>query len=143
MGARLAAVAALAVGSIAVAACGGSDDDDASTTRSGRSPVAGSWSGTLHQAGLRPFQVRATVRSPRGTAGNRVHYTGIDCSGRWTYLGTEGSSYRFREVIDRGQGGICKGVGVVSLTPVHVSDDLLYVFRGGGVTSEGVLEPVR
>jgi hypothetical protein len=34
-------------------------------------------------------------------------------------------------------------VGVVSLTPVNVSDDLLYVFRGGGVTSEGVLRPVR
>ena len=139
---RSASAACVAVAALGVAAgCG--EDDGATTASRDHSPVAGSWRGTLHQAGLRPFKVRATVRSPAGSAGNRVHYTGIDCSGRWTYMGTEGSSYRFREVIDRGQGGKCKGVGVVSLTPVNVSDDLIYVFRGGGVTSNGVLQPVR
>jgi hypothetical protein len=138
---RSVSAACIATAALVVAAgCGG---DNKATTASQESPVAGSWKGTLHQSGLQPFKVRATVRSPTGTVGNQVHYTGIDCSGRWTYLRTVGSSYRFREVIERGEGGKCKGVGVVSLTPVNVSDDLRYGFRGGGVTSEGVLHPVR
>ena len=51
-----------------------------------------------------------------------------------------GSDYRFREVIDRGRGGTCKGVGVVRLTPD--GDFLEYRFRGGGVESHGVLSRV-
>jgi hypothetical protein len=56
--------------------------------------VAGSWRGTLHQAGLRPFKGARDGPLSRRKRRNRVHYTGIECSGRWTYLGTEGSSYR-------------------------------------------------
>jgi hypothetical protein len=71
-----------------------------------------------------------------------VHYTDIDCGGNWTYLGRDGSAYRFREVIDRGAGGECKGAGVVTLTPV-ADDRLAYVFRGGGIESRGPLSRVK
>jgi hypothetical protein len=82
------AVAAL----VAAAGCGG--DDGATTASQDQSPVAGSWRGTLHQAGLRPFKGARDGPLSRRKRRNRVHYTGIECSGRWTYLGTEGSSYR-------------------------------------------------
>lgn len=119
--------------------CGGSDDGGRATTSEDQSPVAGSWRGTLHQAGLPRFKVRATVRSPTGSAGNRVHYTGIDCSGQWTYLDADGGTFRFREVIDRGEGGKCKGVGVVTLVPDASAGQLDYEFRGGGIVSRGTL----
>jgi hypothetical protein len=49
--------------------------------------------------------VTATVCGLGRSARNTVHYTGIDCSGRWTYLGRRGASYRFREKITSGTGG--------------------------------------
>ena len=45
---------------------------------------------------------------------------------------------RFREVIDRGQGGKCKGKGTVAVEPTQ-SGRLTYEFRGGGVVSRGTL----
>ena len=132
--------AGLAVGALALGpGCGGSGDDGTSNTTAAPSPVTGGWRGQLHQKGLPPFTVTATIASPTGSAGNSVHYTGIDCSGRWTYLSSTGSSYRFREVIDRGKGGKCKGVGVVTLTIRSASGRLGYEFRGGGVVSRGTL----
>jgi hypothetical protein len=109
------------------------------TAAGGNGVLAGDWSGRLHQGGLAPFRVRATIASPTGSSGNEVHYTGIDCSGRWIYLGASGSAHRFREVIDRGKGGKCKGVGVVTLTTGSSPGEIGYEFRGGGVVSRGIL----
>lgn len=124
---------------IGSAGCGGSDGD--MSTKSvmpfGQAELAGHWRGRLHQKGLDPFTVTAVIASPTGSAGNRVHYTGIDCSGTWTALGEQGDAFRFREVITHGHGGNCKGVGTVTLTPT--SDELGYEFRGGGVISRGAL----
>lgn len=130
----MAAIAATAA--LSTAGCGGSDDVD-----SGEFKIRGEWRGRLEQQGLRPFHVNATIRALHGGASrNSVHYTEIDCSGRWRFLSQGVKSYRFREVIDRGQGGTCKGVGVVRLTPD--GEFLDYRFRGGGVESHGVLSRV-
>jgi hypothetical protein len=82
--------------------------------------------------------VSAEIRDLNDPAANTVHYSGIDCGGNWSYLGNAGTTYRFREVIDRGAGGSCKGVGTVQLTP-EGSNRLGYSFRGGGVSSSGIL----
>jgi hypothetical protein len=131
------AVAALAL--TVTAGCGSSGEK--STTSSSAVPgfqIVGSWSGELHQKGLQPFNVSANIRDLRDPKSNTVRYTGINCGGNWTYLGLSGEAYRFREVIDRGAGGSCKGVGQVTLTPVG-PNTLGYQFRGGGVESRGDL----
>jgi hypothetical protein len=130
-----AAVSAL----LMLAACG--EDASAPPKSNGGGDAAllvGRWSGDLHQSGLKPFRVEADVRSLEPSARNTVSYTGIDCGGHWTYLGARGPDYRFREVIDRGRGGKCKGVGEVTLQR-QGHDRLQYTFRGGGVESHGVL----
>jgi hypothetical protein len=129
-------IATAAVGLLATAGCGGSGTDNASR---GESVLVGDWTGRLHQEGIPPFGMAATIASPTGSAGNEVHYTGIDCSGTWSSLGSSGSTHRFREVIDRGESAKCKGVGVVTLTTTFSRDRLSYEFRGGGVTSRGML----
>jgi hypothetical protein len=104
--------------------------------------IQGKWRGQLHQRGLEPFKVTATIRGLGRSARNPVHYTGINCSGRWTYLGREGASYRFRERITSGRGGSCKGVGTVTLTQAG-ANRVHYVFHGGGVVSRGLLARAR
>ena len=129
------AIAALAAG------CGGDDTEDQATEPALEAgyDITGSWSGTLRQKGLEPFRVDATISSLESPAQNTVSYTGIDCQGNWTYKGREGAAFRFREVIDRGEGGDCKGVGTVVLTPFS-NQGVDYTFRGGGVESAGVLK---
>jgi hypothetical protein len=101
--------------------------------------VTGSWEGTLRQKGLKPFEARATIRSPEDVRQSTVHYTGIDCSGTWTVERVRGKTVSFLESIDRGEGGECKGTGTVQITPEPGEERLDYVFRGGGVESEGTL----
>ena len=103
--------------------------------------ITGKWQGQLTQKGIEPFTVTATIGDLEDPAANTVHYTGIDCGGNWTYLGRSDGAYRFREVIDRGAGGTCKGVGVVTLTPTS-GDRLRYLFQGGGIESRGALSRV-
>ena len=131
---------ALAIAAIAVG-CGGDDTEDQATEPALQAgyDITGSWSGMLRQKGLEPFRVNATISSLENPAQNPVSYTGIDCKGNWTYLGREGAAFRFREVIDRGQGGECKGVGTVLLTP-FADQGVDYTFKGGGVESAGVLK---
>jgi hypothetical protein len=140
---RLATPLALAIAALALPACGEKDEPEVT----GPDPVAqqptgfdivGTWEGRLRQKGLKPFRVTATIRSLENERRNSVHYTGIDCGGTWTFEGLEAETYRFREVIDRGAGGTCKGVGTVSLTPTP-TERLAYRFAGGGVESRGVL----
>jgi len=99
--------------------------------------LLGSWTGELHQAGLEPFRVIVGITSPTDPLQDQVHYSGIDCDGNWTYLSRAAAGYRFREVINRGAGGNCKGAGEVVVTPR--SGELAYVFKGGGVESRGTL----
>ena len=125
---------------------GGSDTTTAATQPAPVGPVrakfpAGRWHGRLAQRGLKPFQVHVVIRSRNRPAENRVAYTGIDCGGNWAYLGNRGPDLRFREVINRGRGGNCKGTGVVTLRYI-AADRLRYEFRGGGVSSSGFLRPV-
>ena len=103
--------------------------------------IVGKWTGRLHQRGLPSFAVTATIHAPSSRARNDVQYTGIECGGRWMYLGREGESYHFREVITRGRSSTCKGVGTVTLTPTG-SGRLRYEFRGGGIVSRGRLSRV-
>jgi hypothetical protein len=130
---------------LTMAGCGGGSPQSSTTGATGAppanavAPIAGEWRGQLHQKGLAPFVVSATIGSDRQPSRNPVHYTGIDCSGNWTYLGTSHETkYRFREVIDRGRGGSCKGVGKVTLTR-QAANRLRYEFRGGGIVSRGLL----
>lgn len=133
---------------VAGAAVGCGDSDQSRTEkRTATAPphafaLIDSWHGQLTQKKLQPFEVTATIRSLSSGKRNTVHYTGIDCSGNWTYLGRTNGVFRFREVISRGKSSSCKGVGTVSLTPKG-SDQLGYVFRGGGVSSTGVLSRGR
>jgi hypothetical protein len=140
-----AALAALG-GLAALSAATGSGETARQAQTPARSGDAGSllgrWSGELRQRGLEPFRVTADIRALDPRARNTVSYTGIDCSGRWTYLGGRGPDYRFREVIDHGRGGKCKGVGEVSLTR-QGADRLRYTFRGGGVESRGLITRQR
>ena len=99
--------------------------------------IAGDWSGTLRQQGVKPFTVRVTIASADKPAANPVSYSGIDCSGTWDFQGRSGSGYSFREVIDRGKGAKCKGAGQVAVTPQ--GGRLAYRFHGGGVSSRGLL----
>jgi hypothetical protein len=140
----LAAAALLAAG---LAACGEKEEPSAAELRASSSeeqfaeklPIVGDWRGELRQKGLKPFTVTAKISGSEGP--NTVHYSGIDCSGRWTYQGRAGDEYVFGERIDAGQGGECKGSGTVTL--VLVADDRLsYEFQGGGVESQGTLQRV-
>jgi hypothetical protein len=133
--ARVTAVlaAAVAIAASVGAGCGGSDEGDESGFQ-----ITGSWSGELHQQDLTPFRVRAAILDLENPEKNTVHYSGIDCGGNWTFLGRQSEVYRFREEINRGAGGNCKGTGIVTLT-AKGDDSLAYVFRGGGIESEGTL----
>ena len=132
-----AAIAALSIA--ALAGCGDSDDGGTTEAEFPGFEITGNWSGTLEQEGLQPFRVVARIEGLEDTSRKRVRYSGaIECGGRWTYLGREGTAYRFREVIDRGAGQSCKGTGTVTLTP-FAADAVDYEFRGGGVESFGVL----
>jgi hypothetical protein len=105
--------------------------------------VVGTWEGELRQKGLEPFEVRASIRSPRDRRVSTVSYTGIDCSGTWTVERVRDMTVYFLESIDRGEGGDCKGVGTVEITPQPGEERLDYRFRGGGVESEGTLHRVE
>jgi hypothetical protein len=105
--------------------------------------IVGLWEGELRQKGLPPFQVRASIRSPRDRRVTRVEYSGIDCSGTWTVERVRDMTVYFLESIDRGEGGDCKGVGTVEITPQPGEERLDYLFRGGGVKSEGTLHRVE
>ena len=99
--------------------------------------MLGTWHGELHQRGLAPFQLKVTVGSLSNSTANRVHYSGLGCGGRWTYLGTIGETVRFREVIDSGRSATCKGTGEVTL--MRAGSRLRFRFSGGGVVSRGLL----
>jgi len=101
--------------------------------------LRGSWTGLLHQRGMRPFRVWARIADPDGRAGNTVRYSGLGCRGHWTALAAPGRAHRFTETITAGAGGSCKGSGTVTLRPTGDPNALRYVFRGGGVTSSGIL----
>lgn len=105
--------------------------------------IVGSWEGTLRQKGLNPYEVQASIRSPRDRRVSTVHYTGIDCSGTWTVERVREMTVYFLESIDRGEGGQCEGTGTVEITPEPGESRLDYVFRGGGVESEGTLHRVE
>jgi hypothetical protein len=101
--------------------------------------IVGDYAGTLRQHGEKPFKVTASVVSLDQSKQNVVHYTGIDCSGTWSYDRRQGSAYVFREKIDRGASRKCKGSGTVTLTP-QGANQYGYEFQGGGVTSQGTLQ---
>jgi hypothetical protein len=135
---RLAVLAGpLALCALALAACGEREEPETSTAEA-EFQITGEWKGRLTQRGLQPFTVEATIVSLERSKQNAVHYTEINCSGTWEYLGASETAYHFREMIKRGGGGECKGVGTVALAPV-TADSVDYVFTGGGVTSRGVL----
>jgi hypothetical protein len=129
----------LALLALVLGACGEREEPeiDASATQS-QFQITGDWQGRLAQKGLKPFTVRATIASLERSKQNTVHYSGINCSGNWDYLGASATAYRFREVIDHGASKVCKGTGTVTLTPL-TDATVDYVFNGGGVTSRGVL----
>jgi len=146
-GALLAALAVVAVG------CGEKSEPDVSELPPPPQPqpqdpppglpraVVGQWEGTLHQRDTKPFAIGVRIVSATQASRNVVNYGGeIDCSGTWTYLSTEGSEVRFRERIDRGGSGECKGAGNVTVRALEQPGRLAYEFQGGGVTSRGTLE---
>jgi hypothetical protein len=139
---RALSIAAALCASLALAACGErSEPEIASTPQQGQFEITGRWHGELTQQGTKPFSVQARIASLERFDDNVVHYSEIDCTGTWEYLGASETAYRFRERIDSGQSDACKGSGTVSLTPV--SDDRVdYEFRGGAVVSRGTLDRV-
>lgn len=147
--ARIAALAALAA---ALAGCGEKSEPDLSDVPPPPQPkpatppqglpqaVQGQWRGTLEQKGVKPFPIAVAILSATDPKENVVRYGGeIGCSGTWTYLDAEGPQVRFRERIDSGAGGKCKGTGTVTVEPRN--GKLGYRFAGGGVSSSGVLSP--
>jgi hypothetical protein len=135
----------IALALIALAAClplnCGEDEPSDSSGASGRAAdfdITGHWTGTLHQLGLGSFELDAEIRSLEDAAENPVSYTVIDCEGTWDYRGKQGQAFEFREVIDEGEGGDCKGQGTVTLTPSG-ANELAYAFSGDGVESRGTI----
>jgi hypothetical protein len=136
---RRAFVALLFCLGVVAIGCGNGSDE----TSSGGGPlldsIHGEWAGTLHQADTKPFPIRVRIESATDPGENVVHYGGeIGCGGTWQYLSGNESSAQFRETIDRGAGGRCKGSGTVTLTS-HTGGQLKYSFEGGGVESRGLL----
>jgi hypothetical protein len=137
-----------AIGALLIAGCGdGEDSSDVTAPGEGITrQISGRWTGTLHQTGLKPFEIAADIGAD-GEA--RVAYTGIECGGQWTFEGVIGSlppGYQFTETIEEGAGGSCKGTGTVSLSPIQghapnspAYSQMTYSFTGGGVTSSGTL----
>jgi len=108
-------------------------------------PIQGRWRGTLQQKGIKPFPIDVRINSLADAKRNPVTYGGqIGCSGTWRYIGGDGPVVRFQEVIDSGRGGNCKGEGTVTLRyPADgATDQLLYRFAGGGVSSSGKISLV-
>jgi hypothetical protein len=126
---------------LGLTACGEREEPEiGSTTATDQFEITGRWHGDLTQQGVKPFTVQARIASLERFDDNTVHYSGIDCSGTWEYLGASETAYRFRERIDQGESAKCKGTGTVTLTPVS-EDSVDYEFRGG-VVSRGVLDRV-
>ena len=123
--------------SFLLAGCGEEGENTASEATTEPSWVLGSWSGELHQRGMRPFRVWAVVRSLHHSAANSVRYSGLDCRGTWKPLGGGAEAFRFRETITSGRSEACKGVGIVHLR--RGEGGLRYRFTGGGVESRGLL----
>jgi hypothetical protein len=128
-------IAPLPVLAALLASCGGSGSsgDDAAKA------IAGDWTGTLTQEGLKPFRIAVRIET---SGDGQVAYTGIDCGGKWDLRSVESGTYTFTEKIDEGAGGECKGSGEVSvkLDSKASGSRLDYEFTGGGVTSRGVLD---
>jgi hypothetical protein len=139
--------AAIALAVLVVAGCGeksepdlGAATEETTTVQNGGQAfdIRGRWDGVLEQKGIGSFGVEATINAPPGKRAGDVRYGGINCRGRWEYLGRRGGAYRYRETITSGAGGECKGSGTVTLKPDK--GELEYEFRGGGVVSDGTLE---
>jgi hypothetical protein len=138
----------LAIGAPLISGCG-DDEGSSEVTAPGEGitrQISGRWTGTLHQEGLKPFEIAADI----GADGSgEVAYSGIECGGDWTFEGVLESlppGYGFKETIEEGAGGDCKGTGTVSLSPIQSQapnspaySRMTYRFDGGGVTSRGVL----
>ena len=136
------------IGALLIGGCG-SDAGSSDVTAPGEGTtrqISGRWTGTLHQEGLKPFEVAADI----GTDGSgEIAYTGIECGGDWTLDEVRPSippGYVFTEEIREGAGGNCKGTGRVSLSPIQGNSPnrpaynrMNYQFTGGGVTSRGLL----
>jgi hypothetical protein len=138
----------LAIGALLIGGCG-NDEGSGDVTAPGEGTtrqISGRWIGTLHQEGLKPFEIAADIGSD---ASGEVAYTGIECGGDWTLVEIQPSTppgYVFTEEISEGAGGNCKGTGRVLLFPVQsyapnqpAYNRMNYQFTGGGVTSRGLL----
>jgi hypothetical protein len=128
-----------------LAGCGSKDSEPSASTPAINTAkaqgLAGDWTGQLHQEGLAPFRIAVRIE-PSGVG--HVAYTGIDCAGTWTprsMMSFQSHFFDFRERINRGAGGQCKGTGRVNtyLDSTFRQQRLHYRFRGGGVTSRGTL----
>jgi hypothetical protein len=138
---------------LALSACGEKSEPDLSNVPAPPQPqapsppqglpqdVVGRWRGTLHQKGIKPFPIAVSIVSATDPSRNVVHYGGeIDCSGTWRYVDASGPLVRFRETIDHGSGGKCKGSGNVEVSVTGAAPQKLrYSFSGGGIKSAGVL----
>lgn len=150
---RIVALLALVALAVLAAGCGEKSEPDLSNVPAPPEPqaptppqglpqaVVGHWHGTLHQKGEKDFPIDVAIVSATDPDRNVVHYGGhIDCSGTWSYRGADGPLVRFREVIDRGAGGNCKGSGDVTVRAESGKPArLAYSFSGGGVKSAGAL----
>jgi hypothetical protein len=138
----------IALGASLIAGCG-SGDESSEVTALGEGvtrQISGRWTGTLHQQGLKPFEIAVDI----GSDGNaEVAYTGIRCGGEWSLDQVQQGTpprYVFTEEIKEGAGGSCKGTGTVALGPIQRQSPnrpayhrLNYSFSGGGVASRGLL----
>jgi hypothetical protein len=130
----------------AASGCGSADGGDTAPraevapagTAAPRAFPAGRWQGRLAQRGRLPFGISVTIRAPAEEVPSTVRYNGIECSGRWRFLGRSGEDFRFRELVAEGAGGDCGATGVVTLRYIS-RDRLRYELRGGKGPISGFL----
>ena len=128
-------------GTLALAACGGSDPDGGGD----QVAIDGSWKGKLTGSGDATFEAYVEIDTLRvGSVSGTVYFPGIDdagaCSGALIYRGRSGSDYLFTEDIVARANPDCIKLGQVRVGSAEDGKAITYSWKAGQNTAVGTLQ---